>query len=181
MAISAAVRRLVDEELIPKMRVQPREKLRKRQFFTKDVNSLLVFNEEPLQFAFNKFATAGTKTIQQAKAVTDILGTIFKIGPAKAQVIYARSKMTIPNEKAHFESYKKMKYVEFLEMLCRVTHYIFKSNPAVKIPFHKKLEYILDQLLWRVGLHRNDPKLHWMPPTYDSEEEDEDDDDASAS
>ena len=52
--------------------------------------------------------------------------------------------MTIPNEKAHFESYKKMKYVEFLEMLCRVTHYIFKANPAVKIPFHKKLEYILD-------------------------------------
>ena len=58
MAIPIAVRRLIDEDLLPKIWIVSKGKIRKRQFYTKEVNALFVFNEEPLQFAFAKYAGA---------------------------------------------------------------------------------------------------------------------------
>ena len=102
-------------------------------------------NEESLLYAFEKFATSsGGKFIPQGKAIYDILGTIFKIGTMKAQVLYARCKMSVSNETGNFEAYKKLKFVEFLDLLCRVTEYIFKEKSTFKLPFFKQLEYIID-------------------------------------
>ena len=33
------------------------------------------------------------------------------------------------------------------------------------------MEYILDQILWRAGLHRNDPYINWMKPDSDASDE----------
>jgi len=56
------------------------------------------------------------------------MGSIFKIGTYKAQVLYARSKMSVANETGFSDAYKRMKYVEMLELLCRITYQVFKAN-----------------------------------------------------
>ena len=72
--------------------------------------------------------------------------------------------MSIANESGNYDAYKRLKFVEFLDLLCRVTVHIFKEHKAQDLlPFHRQLEYTIDQILWRVGLHRNCPKIHWMP------------------
>ena len=79
--------------------------------------------------------------------------------------------MSIANETLHANSYKYLKYVEFLELICRTTHHIFKmADPAKQITFPEQLEQVLDLLLWRVGLHRNCPKLHWQDFDDESDE-----------
>ena len=79
------------------------------------------------------------------KVLQDILHKIFKIESSKARVLYARSKMSIPNESLHSNSYKHLKYVEFLELICRTAHKIFKMVDTAKhITFLEQLEMVLD-------------------------------------
>ena len=101
------------------------------------------------------------------------MGNIFKIGTMQAQVLYARCKMSIANETGNSDAYKRLKFVEFLGLICRVTHHIFKVNTSLKLPFDKQLEYIIDQILWKVGLHRNCPRIHWQDADYESDDEDD--------
>ena len=104
VSIAMACRRLIDEELTPKLKILSRNKLRKKEILTKDVDRLLKSNEESLMYAFDKYATTtGGKFIPQGKAIYDILGTIFKIGTMKAQVLYSRCKMSISNETGNFD------------------------------------------------------------------------------
>ena len=104
VSIAVACRRLIDDELTPKIKIQSRNKLRKEKILTKDVDRLLKSNEESLMYAFDKYATSsGGKFIPQGKAIYDILGTIYKIGTMKAQVLYSRCKMSISNETGNFD------------------------------------------------------------------------------
>ena len=48
MTVINAVRRLIDEDLIPRIKVEPRENLRHLLFFTKDVDRLFKSNKEQL-------------------------------------------------------------------------------------------------------------------------------------
>ena len=54
--------------------------------------------------------------------------------------------MSVANETGNSEAYKRMRYVEMLELLCRVTNYVFKANTqkSCELPFINQLEYILD-------------------------------------
>ena len=79
--------------------------------------------------------------------------------------------MPIANETGNADGYKRLRFVEFLELLCRVAQILFKQNPQSELKLHEQLEYVLDQLLWRVGLHRNDPKIHWQELEYDSDDD----------
>lgn len=104
MSMANATRRLIDEDIIPKIKILSAEKTRQKYFFTKQVDILLNANEEPLQYAYQKFAiSSGGKFIPQAKVLNDILGSIFKIGSSKARVLYARSKMSVANESGNTE------------------------------------------------------------------------------
>ena len=171
LPIAGALNRLIVDEVIQRVKVVPRENLR-QLYLTKEVDRLFNQNEETLQYAFDKYAAgSGGKFIPLQTVVRDILGKIFKIAPAKAQVIYARCKMQIPNETANADAYKRLRYAEFLQLLCRITHHIYKADRANTMPFDQQLEYTLDQLLWRVGLHRNDPRIHWQEPASDSDDE----------
>ena len=59
--------------------------------------------------------------------------------------------MTIANENGDSALYKKMSFVEFLEMICRVADAKFKSADQAKNMLHKKVEIILDELFVILG------------------------------
>ena len=95
-------------------------------FYTREVNLLFKANELQLQHFFKKYADSEGKYITQARATYDILGEIFKIGTMKAQILYGRCKMSVANETGNFVAYQRLRYVELLELLCRVAFYVFK-------------------------------------------------------
>lgn len=85
ISIALACRRLIDDELTPRIKIVSRNKLRKQQILSKDVDRLFKANEETMQYAFEKYAgTSGGKFIPQGKAIYDVLGTVFKIGTMQA-------------------------------------------------------------------------------------------------
>jgi hypothetical protein len=62
---------------------------------------------------------------------------------------YGMSKMTIPNENRDFSNYYLMKFVEFLEMICRIADLKYKS--ADRQNLGSKVEMILDELFVVLG------------------------------
>ena len=58
LSIAFAVRRLIDDDLTPNVKVVSRNQFRKKYILTKEVDCLLNANEETLQYAFDKFATS---------------------------------------------------------------------------------------------------------------------------
>ena len=69
----------------------------------------------------------------------------------EAVYCYGISKMTVANENMELSLYKKMCFVEFLEMICRVADTKFKSGDQAKNLLHKKVEIILDELFVILG------------------------------
>ena len=59
--------------------------------------------------------------------------------------------MTIANENGDLNLYKRMQFVEFLEMICRAADVKFKSGDQDKNMLHKKVEIILDELFVILG------------------------------
>ena len=54
--------------------------------------------------------------------------------------------MSVANETGNSEAYRRLRYPELLELLCRVAKYMFKENKSEssQLPFIKQLEYTLD-------------------------------------
>jgi len=68
MPIALAMRRLIDEDLSPNIKVVPSTRMRRRKIFTKEVDILFRSNEETLQYAFEKYAAEpGGKFITHSK------------------------------------------------------------------------------------------------------------------
>ena len=74
--------------------------------------------------------------------------------------------MSVANETGNIEAYRKLRYVEFLDLLCRATVHIFKEMPvnAEKLTFDRQLELVLDLILWKAYIHRSSAKLNYMGP-----------------
>ncbi len=69
----------------------------------------------------------------------------------EAVFCYGISKMTVANENGEFQSYQKMYFVEFLEMICRVADIKFKTGDLDKNLLHKNIEIILDEMFVVLG------------------------------
>ena len=68
MSIALAIRRLIDEDLSPNIKIVPSSKMRRRQIFTKEIDILFRSNEETLQYAFEKYAVgSGGKFMTHGK------------------------------------------------------------------------------------------------------------------
>ena len=52
------------------------------------------------------------------------------------------------------QAYHKMIYVEFLEFLARIAELYFEGSEMEEIDLHRKLEYLLDELLPMVNTKR---------------------------
>ena len=66
--------------------------------------------------------------------------------------MYAESMMTILDNMSDGQIAVKMKYVEFLVFLCRITFEHYESTPHKQEAFYKKLDHMLPQFLGYVNL-----------------------------
>ena len=106
--------------------------------------------------------------------VYNIMFRVFDIPPDKARIIYSRSKMTISNEAVNKDNFEKLKYVEFLELICRIAKYKFSLCPEDKIEltFAEQVKVILEeffQKLEKYGVTFVAPETNYMPESSDSE------------
>ena len=53
--------------------------------------------------------------------LTNILEKLFGFSNETARIIYAKSKMIVKDESTNSDEYQKLRYDEFLELLCRIT------------------------------------------------------------
>ena len=61
------------------------------------------------------------------------------------------SKMTIANENEESKSYFRLQFVEFLEMIGRISHLKYQGSELEILPLSEKIEYILDDLIIVLG------------------------------
>ena len=61
------------------------------------------------------------------------------------------SKMTVISEFSTAKHYENMKFVEFLEMICRLTIVKYKGQEQESYDFKDKLQLFLEELLAMVG------------------------------
>ena len=74
-----------------------------------------------------------------------------------AQFCCAMSKMTVKNElESKGQQYDKIAFVELLESVGRVAEFKFKGTPQEGEPLHRRIEYVLDELLPKFGVARKD-------------------------
>ena len=66
------------------------------------------------------------------------------------------AKMTVVGEDVDINNYQKYKFVEFLEVICRLAVYYFDEFDK-DLPFTKRLEQVLDDVLTIKGLERREP------------------------
>lgn len=94
----------------------------------------------------------------------DAINLMTKMSPLKlndreAIYCFGMSKMTVVNEAEESSTkYKRLVFVEFLEMIGRIADIKFRGSEMDSLPLPKKLEFILDDLLTLVGEKRKETK-----------------------
>jgi hypothetical protein len=66
------------------------------------------------------------------------------------------SKMTVVHEQTGMEKYKKIEFVEFLEMMGRIAHFKIQSHEPLAV----KIGYILDIVFELIGVQKKDYTEH---------------------
>jgi len=95
-------------------------------------------------------------------ATHNIMLKLFDIPLEKSRVIYSRSKMTIPNEIAHKDNFNKLKYVEFLELICRIALHKFGADKEGEheLTFTEEVIVIVEEIFQRLRQTLNHPDIH---------------------
>ena len=148
--------------------------MRKEIIQTRELHLLFKANGPGLQKVYNFFQDRKTNEMTRKIVVYNIMFRVFDIPPDKARIIYSRSKMTISNEAVNKEYFEKLKYVEFLELICRIAKYKFSLCPEDKIEltFSEQVKVILEeffQKLEKYGVTFIAPETNYMPESSDSE------------
>lgn len=70
------------------------------------------------------------------------------------------SKMTVVDEiEDGSAKYKRLMYVEFLEMIGRVAYEKFRETEMDSLPLEKKIEFVIDELVAYVGETRKEVQI----------------------
>ena len=75
----------------------------------------------------------------------------------QARETYGKSKMTVVNETTGAEKYQKLQFVEFLDLLCRLTKWRYRQ--ASEPPFADQLKCCLDLVFRQIGARRSEAEL----------------------
>ena len=62
---------------------------------------------------------------------------MFGINEKDSRKIFARSKMFVINEKTGSDMYLRLKFIEFLEMLGRITEHLYSQDSGSKLSFEE--------------------------------------------
>ena len=73
---------------------------------------------------------------------------------------YGMCKMTVINEFEDSQTkYKRLQFVEFLEMLGRIAELKYRGTDLERVPLAKKLETVLEEALAIVGYERKEVNI----------------------
>lgn len=129
-------------------------------FWTIPVNDVLFANIDGLKKVYQFYIAREKKWMDKIEAM-DQMTKQFKelsVNQIVARRCYTMSKMTVIDEANYFEKHIRMTFVEYLEMLCRIAYYHFDDVPDKKdLPYIKKLEIVVDQVLGMRELQRKEP------------------------
>jgi len=67
--------------------------------------------------------------------------------------------MTVVNETTAHREYTRLRYIEFLELLCRCAKNKFSGSHMENLPLVRKVAYILDEIFTIVKRFRLDPDI----------------------
>ena len=163
-SVNGAVKRLIEDEIFGRLKVKSLEKERQKKFYSREVHRLLDSNKDLLEFIFSCYQQddlSKVKIIQRKKVINDILVGIFHLSHKTAAKIYARSKMVVAAETSKYDEYNRFKYVEFLDMICRVAVHTYRDHDEKELTFVEQVSQILDKLLQSKFLPRINPRLHF--------------------
>lgn len=123
---------------------------REKNVWTLDVDDLFKANIVGLQKIYKAYCTEYKPSFTNEDA-SKLLQKDTLLQCTDKQVIYAftMSKSTVVNDITQREQYGKMDFAEFLEMIVRFTHIVFKDE--TERSFEEKLERVVDQITTTFG------------------------------
>ena len=161
---------LLNEHIIPFMKVEPWQEFRDADLWTLEVNDILDSNLENLKRIYKKHF----QPKKHYMSVTDAVNLVMRhapLGIAEKEALFCigMSKMTVVEELTMVENYKKVHFVEFLEFLGRVAHAKYAQDEQMKdAPLWQKIRGVLQILLPTIlGVEPNEV------PYYEVEEKEE--------
>ena len=122
-----ATQKLIEDELQRRIKVQGPDTFRKKYIQTKEIHQLFKANHSGLRKLFKFFKDRRTGAIKFETATMTMMHGLFNMSIERARLMFARSKMLVTNEISQKESYDKLEYVEFLELICRIAKDKFDS------------------------------------------------------
>eukprot|EP00347_Sterkiella_histriomuscorum_P002614 403367462 len=152
--------KLLNEHIFPYSKPDPWQEFRDEELWTMDVNDVMEANLEGIKKVYSFYWEPRKKFMTQADTMNlmlrdSALGLIDK----EANYCYGMCKMSVILESVDCWQYKQLKFVEFLELIGRISVLKFKNTDNESLPLAKKIEFILDILLRMVEVQRKDVNI----------------------
>lgn len=159
-----ALERLLKEHVLYKFKCEPLMSFREELLWTQECNDVYEVNFQPLFKVFTHFYEATPSAVKKHMSMKDAIELVTHLTPVclpvqQAILCYGLSKMTVIEDATESTvRYKRLQYVEFLDYLGRVADAKFKKSDLDVLPLHKKIEFVIDDVLTLVGEKRVDVK-----------------------
>jgi hypothetical protein len=158
---------LIDTHIQPVNCIDEFSTWRRETLYTHEVNDVLFANEQNLKKVYDtgiKFKAQKRLHRKECIEIFTVEADV-DIGEREATIAFALSKMTVPDENGEMFKYDDIQFVEFLEMVGRAADLKFKDSEQEELPLHKKIEFVIDDLLVLV------PGAKRVEVSFDPEEE----------
>ena len=145
MSPGQMLKRLLHDFVLKQNRCEPWQKMREMYFWTLEVDDLLSANEGYLQAIFDKYGS--DRRLEYSNCLVIFTSALTNgLSLESAKYCYGMSKMTeVVDLEPH--NYLGMRFVEFLEMVCRAADIKFRNTEVEQRELHEKIGYLLDELL----------------------------------
>lgn len=126
-----------------------------------EVNDILEANLDGLKKVYSHFFEPRKKFMSKEDALGLMMrDTALNMIEKDAMFCYGMSKMTVTNEQEDSTTkYRRLQFVEFLELIGRIADHKFKGTEMEKIPLAQKIEFVLDDVLALVEVKRKDVQI----------------------
>ena len=147
---------LITENILGYFNYESPETLRVSHFWTQPVATCLKNNEDLIRRVYDK-----AKAKQKEPGLDATYACFAKIGHIESpqvgmtikefEPLYALSKMVLPNESEEGLLYLRTKFLEFLDLICRVAIHKFDDSDMEGWDIVRKIEMVLDELFAGIG------------------------------
>jgi Ca2+-binding EF-hand superfamily protein len=141
--VPAAIDMLLTQLIYPTAKSMHGEHFRKYYCYNIKTNEILKNNEANLYKIYSSFMHSTKKYIRIEEAQAYIRALGLNISEMMVGAIYAESLMTIEDTISERERNNKMRFVEFLVFLCRISHEHYQGTPYEKEVNYLKIDHLM--------------------------------------